>query len=246
MGETKTIDVSPGVQLDIEAFTSDEKETFERDYAKVIAMYTKFCLNKEGKHVIADAFEEAKDAYFLLAQAAKKAILPSAGVFGGMRAMTGFGMRQIRPVDLLENATGGVSFDTAVAGLTKDNWYGWIHHAAIGAAYNATPLYLRKELAVGMLGVLDVSGAPLIEELQLEIGGKPLPVYNMLAQMRGADFPFFRFPVVEYIKPATQYRIQGRFAAVAGNVALIPVGITFVTADFMRQTLPTQPTTAAP
>jgi hypothetical protein len=246
MGNQKSIEVSPGVELDIEEFTAAEKAIFDHDYASVVAMYTKFTADKEGKHVIADAFEDAKDAYFLVAQATKKAILPAAGIFQGQRALTGFGMRMIRPDDLVSSSFSTRTFDYAVSSLTKDAWYGWIHNAAPGAAFNATPLYSRKEMGIGILGVLDVSGAPLIEEIQFELAGKMFPVYNMVAQMRGADLPFFKFPVVEYIKPATQYRIAAKFAATAGNLALIPMGITFVTADFMRQQAPTIPTTSAP
>ena len=250
----KTVSVAPGVELDIEEFTKDEQGVFDRDFDKLVAHYTKFSVKADGKHVIMDLFNENKDVFALIGQAAKKSIQPSAGVFQGLRAMTGFGMRMIRPQDLVPTAQGGVgtpTFDAVTAGAIN-TWQGLYHNGVIGAAggWNATPLYLRKELAVGIVGMMELDPSPKIEEVQFEVNGKPLPVFNMLTQMRGTDMQIFRFPVVEYLKPAVQYRSQAKFSvALGGTTCPVPLGITFVISDWMRQATPpagNQPSTAAP
>jgi len=239
------MDIAPGVQLEVTEFTDAENKIFDADYEKLIAMYTRYSVNSKDSHIIADAFNDTKEVFRVIAEASKQAIQPSAGVFQGMRAMTGFGMTKIRPGFMLPAAQ-GYSFDVALAALTKDNWYGLYHNGAIGAAYNATPLYLRKELSIAILGMMELGPNVMADELQFEINGKPLPVYNMLEAMRGTDMQFFRFPSVEYIKPAVQFRSQFKTNAISGNMCLVPVGIAFVTSDFMRQTAPTQPSTTAP
>jgi len=249
VGGTQTVDIAPGVQLEVTEFTDPENKIFDADYEKLIAMYTRYSVDSKDKHMIADAFNDTKEVFRVIAEASKQAIQPSAGVFQGMRAMTGFGMTKIRPGHIVPNAQGGAgtpTFDVALATLTKDEWYGLYHNGAIGAAYNTTPLYLRKELSVAILGMMEVGPNVMADEIEFEINGKPLPIYNMLESMRGTDMQFFRFPSVEYIKPAVQYRSQFKTNAVAGNMCLVPVGIAFVTSDFMRQTKVTQPSTTAP
>ena len=254
----KTVSVAPGVELDIEEFTKDEQGVFDRDFDKLVAHYTKFSVKADGKHVIMDLFNENKDVFALIGQAAKKSIQPSAGVFQGLRAMTGFGMQMIRPGHLTPNAQGGgantPTFDASTLGAINE-WQGLYHNGVIGSAqvapgqgWNATPLYLRKELAVGIVGIMELDPSPKIEEVQFEVNGKPLPVFNMLTQMRGTDMQIFRFPVVEYLKPAVQYRSQAKFSVAAGGTSCpVPLGITFVISDWMRQTLvPNRPSTTAP
>jgi hypothetical protein len=115
---------------------------------------------------------------------------------------------------------------------------------------------------------------PIADEMQIELNGKPLPVWNMLLQMGRAkkprtvaafvgcltgiqsapptrDLKVFRFPSVEYLKPAIQYRSQFKANAtgvvgVQGDGCLCPLGIAFVTSEFLRRTAPTAPTTVAP
>jgi len=253
----KTVSVAPGVELDIEEFTKDESDLFDRDFDKLVACYTKYSINQQGKHVIMDLFMENKDVFKLIGQAAKKAIQPSAGVFQGMRALTGFGMQLIRPSHITPDVQGGAqtpTFDAVTAGALNE-WQGLYHNGAIGSAqtspgngWNATPLYLRKELAIGIVGVMELDASPKIEEVQFEVNGKPLPVFNMLTQIRGTDMQLFRFPVVEYLKPAVQYRSQAKFGVAAGATTCpVPLGITFVTSDWMRQPLvANRPATVAP
>jgi hypothetical protein len=179
----------------------------------------------------------------------------------------------IRP-DYLVPAAQGRTYNVALNGLVAQGWYGLYHNAAIGAAYNATALYLRKELGIGMIGIEELNPDPMMDEVQLEINGKPLPVFNMLLQVGRAkrpgtvaafgaatdsihseppsrDIKMFRFPSVEYFKPAIQYRSQFKTNAagvtgVYGEICPAAVGLAFVTSDYLRNTAPTQPTTAAP
>jgi len=255
----KTIELAPGMEIDIEEFTKAENEIFDRDYTKLIAHYTRFCVDKDSKHVIFDALTETKDVFRLIGQAAKKAIQPSAGVFQGMRALTGFGMTMIRPAHITPNVQGSPpaaqfqpTFDATCLGNANE-WMGLYHNGVIGSAnvaagqgWNGTPLYLRKELALGIVGVMELDPTSKIEEVQFEINGKPLPVYNMLTQMRGTDVQFFRFPTAEYLKPAVQYRSHAKYGAV-GTTCPVPVGVAFVISDWLRQPLvPNRPAVTAP
>ena len=244
----QTVNVAPGVELDIEEFTKSEADIFDRDFDKLAAHYTRFSVNKEDKHIIADLLMENKEVFKLIGQAAKKSIQPSAGVFQGMRAMTGFGMSAIRPGYITPDAQGGAgtpTFDTIFAGAIN-TFTGLYHNGAIGAAYNATPLYLRKELALGICGLMELDASPKAEEFQFEVNGKPIPVYDGLTQMRGSDMQLFRFPAVEYLKPAVQYRSAVKFGAL-GTSTLVPIGVAFVISDWMRQqVVPNRPATTAP
>ncbi len=180
----------------------------------------------------------------VLGQAAKYDIQPSAGVFQGQRATTGFGFGMIRP-DYLVPTAQGRTYDATFLGAAN-SWNGLYHNGVIGAAWNATPLYLRKELALGVLGLLEMGADNIIEEMQWEINGKPLPVFDMVRQMVSADLRAFRMPQVEYLKPAIQYRSQAKFAAAAGDTKMAPLGLAFVTSDYLRNTVPTQPSIVAP
>lgn len=273
-GETQAIEVAPGIEMAITNFTPDENAKFNQDYPRLTAVYTRNSVSADKKHVISDWYDESLEVMRLVGQACKNDIQPSAGVFQGMRAQTGFGFGLIRPDYICSNVQGR-SFDVALTG-TAASWYGLYHNAAIGAAYNATPIYLRKELGIGWLGLVDYQHDTMAEEVQLEINGKPLPVWTMLHQMGRAvrpptataygtnanatdtwnqgpnpDLRVFRFPAVEYLKPAIQYRSQFKLSAaglanVWGRSCIAAVGIAFVTSDYLRNTVPTQPTLLAP
>jgi len=244
-GDTQALQVAPGVEIELVNFTPEENKRFDLDYPKVTAVYDQNSVRADQKHIIADWFDETIETYRLLAQACKHDIQPSAGMFQGQRATTGFGFRMIRPDDIVPTAQGR-TFDATVAGLTANSWYGLYHNGAIGAAYNATALYLRKELGIGMVGTQEMGADSIIEETQFEINGKPLPVFNCERQFVGSGWRVFRFPQVEYFKPAIQYRSQAKFAAADGATKHVPVGLTFVTSDYDRNTTPTQPSTTAP
>ena len=244
-GNTKTIVLSPGVELDIVEWSSDEHAVYERDFPKMVSMYTKYSTNIEGKHLLGELYTKYKGVFAMLGQAAKNEMDPAAGMFNGMNAMTGYGMTLIRPGYLFPAAQ-GYTFDRALAALTKDNWYGWAHNAVIGAAYNATPLYHRKELWTAIIGFLELGTVPCAEEFQWEIDAKPLPVWNMVNQMRAMDVPLFEFPQVINLRPALQYRSQFKTGVVAGNMAMAAQGVTFIRAEWLRNTAPTLPTTNPP
>jgi len=244
-GETETIEVAPGVELEITNFTPEENKIFDAEFSKLVTLYTKLSTTPSGKHAIYDLFLGTKEAFRVIAQAAKREIQPAAGVFNGMRALTGFGWRLIRPDDILPAAQGR-TWDKSVSGLTPNDWYGLYHNGAIGDAYNVNPLYLRKEIAIGIVGFMDLNNNAIITQIKWEIDSKELPVYNMEFQMRGTDLPIFRMPKVEYLRPAKQYRCQAKFTKASGDVALVPLGITFVKSDWLRLIEPTQPSTTAP
>lgn len=244
-GQVESVNIGGGRQLKVEKFSEEELKVFDRDFSRVSAMYTKYSTDREGRHLVSDLLLKHIDSFRLLAQSAKTKLEPTAGQFGGMNAMQDYGMSIIRPDHMLVAAQGR-TWDVALAALTKDGWYGYAHNAAIGGAYNASPLYLRKEVMVGIVGFIEMGAVPCAEELQFELSGKALPVWNMVEQMRASDLPIFELPQILIINPAQQYRSQFKTGVVAGNMALAPVGISFATADFMRSTAPTQPTTTAP
>jgi hypothetical protein len=273
-GENAALEIAPGVELQITKFSPDEEKKFYQDYPRLTSVYSKNAVSPDKKHVISDWYDESVEVMKLIGQACKNDIQPSAGVFQGMRAQTGFGFGLIRPDYICGNVQGR-SFDIFL-GATAGAWVGLYHNAAIGGAYNATPLYLRKELGIGWLGLVDYQHDTMAEEVQLEINGKPLPVWTMLHQMGRAvrpplavaygtnanatdtwsqqplpDMRVFRFPAVEYLKPAIQYRSAFKpsatnLANVWGRMCVAAVGIAFVTSDYLRNQSPTQPTYIAP
>ena len=90
-----------------------------------------------------------------------------------MGAKSGYGMQLIRPRYIQPTAAGNL-FDVALSGLTAGDWYGLFHNGAVGAAYNATPLYLRKEVGLAWIGYMDL-GLNLCDAIQLEINNDELP-----------------------------------------------------------------------
>jgi len=239
----ETIPIGDGKTLDIEAWTPEMNERFDKDFERLIAFYTEYSA-PGGANIIRGIFESAKEAFRIIGQACKNDITPSPGAFNGVRAQTGYGMTTIRP-DYLVPTAQGRTFDTSVSGLTANSWYGLWHNGTIGASYDATPLYLRKELGLGILGVMELSPSPIVEELQLEMNDVPNPVYNLVPAIH-IGLRVARFPTVEYFKPANRYRSQAKFAAASGTTYLVPLGIAFVTAEWLRTTQPTQPSTTAP
>lgn len=260
----QTIQVSPGIQLNVSAFTTEEKQRFDSDLDTIANIYTQYSVDPTGRHVIADLFRKFKPQLQLFAEAAKND-LDNAGVFQGVNATNGFGMTWIRPDFLVPTAQGRTfDYNTGATGfnLNRDTWYGLYHDGAVGVAYSDA-LYLRREVAVAVIGFIGLpqpdavevhaataSVYDLIDEVQWEINGKPLPIWNMAPQMRATDLKIYEAPMALYLEPAKQYRCQAKFNG-AGNVAamwgsLWPVGVAFVTADVMRTTQPTQPTNAKP
>lgn len=235
----QTIEFGNGQTLNLNLFSGEETAKWEADFPRVIAP-----LSREGKPLLAEAFMRHKKELFILAQAAKNDV-DGAGTFNGLNATVGFGFQPIRPDHIVEN-TQTKLFTTTLAALTAGLWYGLWHNGATGAAYNATPLYNRKEYAMAILGFMDLSPTTLVEEIQLEKDGKPLPVWRVKETLAGGDFPFYELPYPEYIRPRSQYRSQFRVNAAAGSFTLVPVGLAFPTSTYMRQTAPVGPTIAAP
>lgn len=240
----KTVTISPGVEITMSEFTPDEMAVFEKEYDRVTAIYSKYAKDVKGRNVITQMFDEYKGMFAQIGQACKNDI-DGAGVFQGMRPTTGFGWRTIRPSDLCVAAQ-GYSFDVTLTGKTKDNWYGYLQNSTIGGAESTSEIYLRKEVGLGICGFIEVANSPLVEELQFWKNGTPSPVYNMLLQMRASDLKLFQMPTAEYFAPRKSFRSSMKFAATDGDVCLVPIGIAFVRADYMRNQQPTQPSTTAP
>lgn len=282
-GETKTITIAPGVEINIKTWSKYENDVFDHDYPKLVEQYsnqiqtimqyrynpaaTRFIdieiLERINRmvHPITSMFMEpaVKEAFRTVGQAAKNDISPEAGQFEGMNAITNYGMQIIRP-DYLVPTAQGRTFAVTTAGLTANSWYGLWHNGAIGAAYNATPLYLRKELALGVAGVIELTDLVSAEEVQFEIDTKQRPIYNLILSRIGdgkadiaatsvgpkGDLKMSRFPQVEYIQPAKQYRSQFKTNTTGRAMCVVPLGIVFAKASFLRATAPTQPSTTAP
>lgn len=238
--------------MSVQTWTNEERAIFDRDFDFLVQMFVKEVarsyanshLENKIRNVIADVFYEAKEGIAIIGQGCKDDISPTAGTFRGMAAKNGYGMQIIRPEYLVPTAQGAL-FDTALSGLTAGSWYGLYHNAAIGGAYNATPLYLRKELGIALVGHMDL-GLSLVDAVQWEINNDELPIYDMTLATRGGDLPIFGYPVVEYLRPGKQYRSQFKVNATGGNFVPLPLGVAFASADFMRATAPTAPSTTAP
>lgn len=241
-GQTFQMDIASPVgntEVPAREITAEENMMFERDYPRIVAPWS-----LASKGMLTEHFAKHKDAFKAALSIAKEDI-DGAGTFGGINAMTGFGFQPIRP-DYLVPTAQGRTFNTTLAGLTANNWYGLYHNNTIGAAYNATPLYMRKEYCVAISGFLDVSGAPLCEEIQMERDGKPSPIWVCNYSFLGGDYAFFELPQVEMIKPRLQYRFQFKTNATGGTHNMLPIGLAFAKADIMRNTAPTQPSTTSP
>lgn len=275
-GQTGSIEVGPGEDLQIRRWTKNEDRLFEKQYPMLVQQFsdnitTRHIYSPDGRnllqiqkgiHPLTELFLEpaVKAAIKAIGMACADLIEPKPGQFFGMNAEKGYGMQTIRP-DYMVPTAQGRTFYIGLSGLTAHSYYGLYHNGAIGAAYNTTPLYLRKELGIAWIGELEVNpNMCRADEIQLEIDGKPKPFYNMLyMKMNEPDEPLatapagrpnlrlFRFPQVQFLKPAKQYRSQYKMSwKTGGHFMLIPVGIAFPSAEFMRATACTQPSTTAP
>jgi hypothetical protein len=241
---TQSVEIGGGVQIDLTSWSKEEAEVFRKDFPRLVAMYTQHSVDREQRHLVSDLLIKHIADFALVGQIAKDKLLPSSGVFGGMNATTGYGMQLIRP-DYLFLAAQGRTYDRTVAGV-KDNWYGWAHNGMIGAVYGAAPLYLRKEVCLGIVGFHELGAVPGVEEMKWEINNKPLPVWNMLAQMRAADIPLFELPQIMVLEPAVQYRSEYKQGFANGNIGLMAVGIAFARSSYMLEETPAQPAIVAP
>ena len=232
-----------GMGIEIEKFSGDEEKLFYRDIRRIFESYSNYVAPSDGTP-LSYTLEEDIEALKLIAQMSKKDII-GAGVFNGAFASTGFGVQQIRPDHILPAAQGR-TFYVSLASLTPDSWYGLWHNGAIGAAYDPSPLYLRKWLEVGITGFLDVSPTPLVEEIQFEINGKPEPIMNIQYQELASGARLFHLPKAIVLKPYLQYRSQFKVNAASGDFKLLPLGASFVKAEFMRITQPEQPDDNSP
>lgn len=251
-GCCETIAVAPGVQLAVSAFSDEERQRFLNDYGVLGNMFTRFNYDPAARHAIRDIYDKYRDQFYLFAQAAKNDI-DGAGTFQGINATSGFGMRVPRPDDLVPIAQTR-TFEGASNGVALA-WSGLWHDGAISAAYGASPLYMRRQVAVAIAGFMEnwpdttTDRSPL-EEMQWEVNGKPLPVWNLQHSFGpGGDLKIFEAPQVMYLKPRQSYRSQYKTgnALVGTDFEVLPIGISFVTADVMRMVnTQEQPTNTPP
>lgn len=241
-----TVRTGTGKLMNAKALTPEEVAIFEREYPIIMrpfSSYTKGDANMNMQNAWYD-LPEVKAAVKLACENAKADLQPSAGIFGGMNATSGFGWTPIY-ADLLVPTAQGRTYETTIA-VTAHNWYGLYHNAAIGAAYNASPLYLRKEVAVMMLGLIELSGNPIAEGFQIELNSQPQAIQHLNYHMLGGDLPMYFFSEPYYLKPSQFYRSHFQSAVAAATFNLQPIGVAFQTAPFMMSTANTQPSVTAP
>jgi len=254
----------PGPDLTVTDLTADERLLFESQYLRVMQAWSwempipkekAALLPPEAKidwakqtpkllQPLEPVFVRHKNELLTGAMAAKYGI-DGAGALTGTSGRHGFGMSAIRPDYLLEEMAGR-SFTATLSGLKKDEWYGLWHHGPIGGSYNAYPLYMRKEVCVIIIGFMDVGG--MVDELQFEVDGITYATINITRNISGSrgGFPFYELPTPFCILPRRQYRCRMKVNAAAGEFNLIPIGLAFARADFMRNTAPIQPAVYAP
>jgi len=186
------------------------------------------------------AFERHHGELLMCAQVAKHEI-EGAGSFGGMSARCGFGMQSIRPGHIAPHLFGG-SFASNLAGQTPGNWYGLWHSGGSGDAYNANPLFMRREFCPVIIGFYDAGG--MVDEIQFELDGYPYPIYDVSSVH--TSIPFYELNTPIFIRPRVQYRFRMKLNSGAGYFDFRPIGLTFATASVMRNTNPTPPSVVAP
>ena len=234
-----------------EPLTAKENEIFEREFP-IITSALSFNVSQKLRligakpdeilwHGINDWFQYYKETIRAAVQIAKASLQPKAGAFQGMDASTGFGWMITLPDHLVPTAQGRVW--EATPGGT--GWRGYIHNGAIGDAYNASPLYMRKATLVVVCGHVDYSGVAHAQRVQYELNGKLLPVANLEYGFQLGSLPISMLGVPVIFKPAVQYRSRAYFKTTDAQ-ALAPLAITFATADWLRSPDPTQPSTTAP
>lgn len=240
---SEQVELPTGLSIEVERYTAEESKIFDRDIRRIAESFSSY-VPPESRDAISYTFEQDIPTLKLIGQMAKKDII-GGGVFNGAFATTGHGVQQIRP-DYLVPSAQGRTFYASLSGLTADSWYGLWHNGAIGAAYDNDPLYVRKWLEIAITGFLDVSPAPLAEEIQFEINGKPEPIFNMEYQQLGSSARLFHLPKPIVLKPYLQFRSQFKINATGGDFKLLPLGVAFVKAEYMRLTAPEQPDTSSP
>lgn len=245
-GGTFQMPIGGGKTSSAKMWTENELAAFERDYRLIPSAYTKYTINDRQEHIITDYYEYAKYMVAAFGMLCGEQINPDPGQFEGMAATGGYGMRTIRPEDLL-GAAQGRTFDYTNAGVGVDVWtQGIIHFAAIGAALNL-PLYLREFLGVIVLGIMDVGGNPGFDEFQwTDIEGVQYPVQNACQAMHVSDLSFYRFGSPVGLLPAKRYRLQGKTNQANAQGKLIMIGVTFEVYDLLIDQAPTQPTQNRP
>lgn len=245
-GSSFQMPVGGGKTTSARMWTEPEFAAFERDYRLIASEYTRFTINERQEHIISDVYEYAKYLVAAFGMVAADQIKPNSGQFEGMAATGGYGMRTIRPEDVLPAAQTR-SFDYTLAAVGKDVWtQGVWHFAAIGAALGL-PLYLRDFLLVVVLGLLDVGGNPGFGEFQFtNIEGVQYPVQNALQAFTVGDLGLHRFASPVALLPAKRYRLEGKTLQTNAQGALIPIGVTFEIYDLLIDQAPTQPTQVRP
>jgi hypothetical protein len=235
-----------GRQLTMRDWTQDEIDAFERDFYSMISQYSKYVdIDESARHVIADIYYNNKEQIMEFGQLCGQEISPNPGAFGGMVGRGGYVMRQIRPDDILET-TQGRTFDYDLSSLTANNWYAVLDDAAIGGTVTAA-IYMRKFLGTLILGVADMGGNPLFDELQwLELEGSKLPIDNMHCPMRFTDLSLYEFPAPIWLRPEKKYQCSGKVNATAGVGTLSFIGVTFIRYEQSLEQQPSQPATTPP
>lgn len=277
-GDKGMVEIAPGLEIPIRRWTKREELLFDLEYPILAQQFTRdmpsyLMYDRQGGnlqgfqkalHPVTEVYMEPAvvRAIKLIGQSCAELITPNPGQFNGMNATGGYGMQLIRP-DYMVPTGQGRSFMVTTSGLTAAGYYGLYHNGAIGAAYNATPLYLRKELGIAWVGLMEVNvDICRALEVGLEIDGKPKPLYNLLPMLANdgkedisgstgsvgdpGGLRAFRFPQVQYLQPSIQYRSQYKTKDTGGFTHLIPLGVAFPTAEFMRATAATQPSTTKP
>jgi len=232
------------MKYEIRPFTPEELDIFESEWSRMISYYSKYSKRPDGTGSVTDLLEANKENILAAAQSASLKLRPISREFEGLNTSRGYGMRQIRPDDIVPAAQGR-TFDAVLSGLTPNSWYGYIHNGAIGDTFDDTPLYPRKELATIIVGFLSVKD-PIVDEMQWIINNLPYPVWNMVTQMHAADVNLFELSEPIFLYGGVSYRSQIKVNSDSGNLTLIPIGVTFVLADYNREIEPPQPSTVAP
>lgn len=240
-----TIESGEG-QIKVQSFTPGEQAIFDREYNILTRLWANNFKSQDGAALFDTYFNSkgVRDAVLTAAQACKAQLQPSSGPFEGVNATSGYGWRPIRADTLVPTAQGR-TFEATLSG-TAHNYYGLFHNGTVGAAYNATPLYLRKEVGVIICGFIELTGNPLVEAVQFELNTRPLSIHTLNFHMLGGDKPVYFLPTPYFLKPAGRYRSQFQQAATSGSIHFYPIGFEFPTAEFMLSTAPTEPATTAP
>jgi len=232
--------------------TKEEIEIFEKEWPRLTSLWLKELnvgrpvLGKTSYHLVNEWFEPYKDQFLELCAMAKAQITPSAGKFEGVHARTGFGWRITKIEDITPLAAG----TTWRVNVTTSGWRGHLHNGAIGAACTSTDyLYLRKDVAVGIVGLADFSGACTATDYKYVVNEIPSEVIDLEYSFLG-DLPLYDFGKVIYLRPAVRYNSKAYFSN-TGYQELRPLGISFIKAekltdDSVKSTESARPMNTAP